>query len=214
MKGYWLGILLVGCGGSERATVTPDAADAEPADADGCADPLTGTLTDLVGQPVANARIAVSYDDARSTTTDADGAFSLCLCVPTTYFVRLALDAPDGYLDGEIYYENPSLGGATIRTMTPEQAAQDFDYDAARAQVIVYFPSDGTSITVSANHDDPLTIDEPGRYTVYPNVDAAVPSIQVEEGPSLDPPGYGTTQHDLDVAPGKLAFAVLQAPLE
>jgi len=226
MKACWILLALAACDGGGGDASSPDARTVAPgADAGACGGDaqLTATLTDFDGTPIAGAVFSLADGAAETATTDATGTFSLCLCVPVSNVpYRLLLDAPGDYLDGDVYLEAPVTYDRPLHAMTAAQLAGFATLDATRGHVLVLQTVDSTALTMDAEHDAPRTYyaddtwrpGTDGRYVLFSNVEAETATVMVHEGPSLDPPGYGTTDHEIVVAPGRLSLAVIQAAYE
>lgn len=228
---YLLGITLcIGCGDERGAA--PDAAPADTvgADASPCSDSASlfaGTMADFdssVATPAPVAGVALTVEGGSpSATTDAAGAFALCL---ETLPSRITFDAPGDYLDGVMYVEASYLrDGAPVRLLTAARAStfyteRGLTFDGDRGHLLALHAFDAAALTLDASHDTAQTTygsDESfewvagmdGRYVLFPNVDVATAEVRLEEAASLDPPELGRRYHDVPVAAGTLTLAIV-----
>lgn len=216
MKAGWLLLVLAACDGSEAAT---DAAlsDVDAPPIDDCAARLSGVLVNMSDIPIPGAK--VTYDRDTSTVTDDAGGFTLCpggevTGTPTV----LALDAPGDYLDGTIYFPQPTTYRATIRTMAAAEVSQLYMYDPSKAQVLVTQLGAEAQLTLHADYevtksaydDMPWMDGNAGRYVLFGNVDVSAPTAQLDEKFSVSTVGM----QSIDVAAGKVSLVVLELPID
>lgn len=208
-------------GGSTAAPdASPDGAPDAPADAGPCgADRfVTGELLDLDATTaqhlgVFNARFTVEGMPDRTAATAPNGRFELC--APRASSVTFDVDAPGSYLDGKAYIALDALGPrtASFRGFTPTRALGLYSYDPDRAHVLVYLAGDRHDVSLSGTHGTALAGNDDatagtfawapgisGRYVLFPNVDAAQPTV------TLTSPG---ATHTLPVAAGRLTLAAI-----
>lgn len=212
-----LGIAACGDGGS-----SPDAA----ADANLVDFAYTGTLLDwdsagITPCPVVGATLTATYDDQRTTTTDAAGRFTLGLASYTPLVdivppAEASSCAGDGYALPLIAIAPPavSLAGSLIeaRAMTRKRVTSFFaalgtPFDPARGHVLVHVNGTPRAFSIAEPHAAAQAFDgtawsagDTGRDVFFPNVEIPAPAratVTVAGGNAI---GLGAVQ----LAPGAI----------
>ena len=139
-------------------------------------------------------------------------------CVPAASPLRFDLDAPADYLDGTLVIQREaiaSLHPLSLRSIKLARASSFFTsrgltFDPNRAQVVVFLAGDRSQVTLDRAHDAAQsgsddtqpgtfvwTAGDTGRYVLFPNVDATLPTATVT----------GVAQPlSVPIAPGKLTL--------
>jgi hypothetical protein len=219
LAGFAILCCVAGCEGG--STVAPDAAPDAVFDAGSCGTEglVTGALVDFDSttsqlRGVFDARFTVEGMPAKTTTTAPDGRFQLC--APIAPSITFDVDAPADYLDGKAYIELDALGARPLsfRAYTQARGSMLYAFDPARAHVLVFLAGDRNDLTLSRPHDPPLSGNDDdgdgvfawmagnvGRYVLFPNVDAAKPTVTLE--------GDLSGPHTIPVAAGRLTLVAI-----
>ncbi len=181
-------ILLVGCQGSAPPVKPHDAGpDSPPGPEAGCGLTTAGELLDwdstaATAAPIAGATLVDRDDPTRTTTTGADGTYTLCIAAVNFGLIDVTPPADD--LPGVIFAKRDVVAKVprlSARTMTAARRDTFFTqlgatYDPAAGQVLVHFNGphkatiDHTPAGTQAYNADAWAAGDTGDYVFFGNV--------------------------------------------